>query len=230
MPILHGTFDPDSQHFLLWGEGDTLRARKRGRQAKTPLHPFALSGDVLADWAVKLAPYISSERLTRSLWLPSREQQPEASPELQATGILVTDHALSSQLRAWRVEALALTLPDALSLLLALPHRSDLGRDLRFWRAATLEALALVAGQQVLPALERDGFRFRAFWQVLPEHPERLTELAARMPPVCRALVENPESAAAPYKLLDDFIRWLNSTSSAKVVSSRTWTFQLLTS
>ena len=72
---------------------------------------------------------------------------------------------------------------------------------------AALEALALVAGQQVIPALERDGFRFRAYWQALPEHPERLTDLAAQMPPVCRALTNTPELAVSPYKLLDSFVR-----------------------
>ena len=207
MPILHGTFDPVSQQFLLWGEGDTLHARKRSRQAKKPLHPFALSGDVLAEWADKLVAHIASEPLTRSLWLPSSEQLPQASPELQATGVFESDEVQAFQLRAWQVETRTLTITDTLNLLLALPRRSDIGRDLHFWRAAALEALALVAGQQVIPALERDGFRFRAFWQALPEHPERLTDLAAQMPAVCRALTETPEGAVSPYKLLDSFVR-----------------------
>ncbi|HVU10277.1 MAG TPA: DEAD/DEAH box helicase [Phototrophicaceae bacterium] len=207
MPILHGTFDPGSRRFLLWGESDTLRVKKQGRQPKTPLHPFALSGEKLTQWAASLLPHLLSEPLSRSVWLPSSEQQPQASPELQATGVFVAGDTASPYLRSWQVEALALPIPNTLSLLLALPHRSDIGRDLRFWRAAALEALALVGGQQVMPALDRDGFHLRAFWQVVPVHPERLTDLAAQMPAVCRALTETPESAVSPYQLLDSFVQ-----------------------
>ena len=57
-----------------------------------------------------------------------------------------------------------------------------------------------------MPALERDGLRYRGFWQAVPEHPERLTELAAQMPPICRAVVETPESALSPHTLLMIFV------------------------
>src|SRR5690606_30257415 len=69
-----------------------------------------------------------------------------------------------------------------------------------------LEALALVIRQQVIPALENDSFRYRAFWQPLPEQPERLIELASQMPPLCRAVAETPDTAPSPYKLLETFV------------------------
>ncbi|HEX2908006.1 MAG TPA: SNF2 helicase-associated domain-containing protein [Phototrophicaceae bacterium] len=86
-------------------------------------------------------------------------------------------------------------------MLLTLAQQKDTGRSLHFWRAA-----ALVSRQQVLPALENNGFRYRAFWQALPEQPERLTELAAQMPPLCGALAETPDTAPVPYPLLATFI------------------------
>jgi hypothetical protein len=45
----------------------------------------------------------------------------------------------------------------------------------------------------VIPALESDGFRYRAFWQALPEQPERLTESAAQMPPSAAPWRKSPK-------------------------------------
>ena len=206
MSIVHGTYDRNGQRFVLWGENESRLSRKRGRRAKIAIHPFGLSSDRLSEWVINLIPSAHVEPESLVVWLPSRDQQPQASPELQATGVFVSEDDTTLELLPWQVEGLTLKLSDAISLLLALPHRSDLGRDLRFWRAAALEALALVAKQQVLPTLERDGFHLRAGWRIAPEQPERLPVLATHMPPVCRALTETPASAAAPTQLLGDFV------------------------
>ena len=206
MFIVHGTFDPKGQRFILWGESEIALSRKRGRRAKNAVHPFACSGDLLREWVTYIAASIQGEACSLTLWLPGSERAPQASPELQATGVFAWDASTSLQLLAWQVDGLILALSDAIRLLVALPQRSDLGRDLRFWRAAVLEALALVASQQVLPTLERDGFHLRAGWRIVPEAPERLSALAAQMPPVCRALTETPEHTVSPLQLLDAFI------------------------
>ena len=125
---------------------------------------------------------------------------------MRAAGVFADDAYHLSDVRLWQVEGIVLTIPDTVDLLITLAHRVDTGRSLHFWRAAALEALALVIRQQVIPALENDGLRYRAFWQALPEQPERLTELAAQMPPLCRALAETPDTTPAPYKLLETFI------------------------
>ena len=183
-----------------------MLSRKPGRRAKKAAHPFAFSGDRLNEWATHLAPSIRAEAQNLLLWLPGSERQPQASPELQATGVFASDESASLQLRAWQVEGLALTLSDAIDLLVALPHRSDLGRDLRFWRAAALEALALVAK----PAgTAHAGTRRFPPARGLADHagrPERLSALAAQMPPVCRALTETPERTVSATQLLDAFI------------------------
>ncbi|TVR21365.1 MAG: DEAD/DEAH box helicase [Anaerolineaceae bacterium] len=100
-----------------------------------------------------------------------------------------------------------------------------MGHSLAFWRLAALEGLSLVIGQQVLPMLWREGRRYQAMWQAQPERPERLADLAAKMPPVCRALTASPADAPAPYKMLMAFVNALVDTtvrSAAAGVSTAT--------
>ncbi len=206
MSIVHGTIHRDSKHFLLWGESDISSTRKAGRRSKATSHPFTIAADQIKDWLSNLVPHAHPEQQTLQLWLPTHDKRPQASPELRAMGVIGDDVPPPSKLSLWQIEGIALTIPDTLDLLLALTHQMDVGQSLHFWRAAALEALALVVQQQVLPALDRDGFHYQAFWQAMPEHPERLTELAGQMPPVCRAVAETPESVLSPYKLLGIFI------------------------
>lgn len=206
MYIVHGTFHLESRNFRLWGEADSLSARKPGRRAKTPQHPFAVSGNQLKNWINDLIPHAQPEIEPFPLWLPGSEKQPQASPEMRAAGVFADDTTQLTDVRLWQVEGIVLTIPDTVDLLITLAHRVDTGCSLYFWRATVLEALALVIRQQVIPALEKDGFRYRAFWQALPEQPERLTELAAQMPPLCRALAETPDVAPSPFKLLETFV------------------------
>ncbi len=207
MFIVHGTFDIDSKSFRLWGETDTpSSARKAGLRSKTTVHPFAIAADQLKDWLINLIPHAQPESQPFAVWLPSSEQRPQASQEMRARGIFADDEVLSSEVRLWHLEGVALSIPNTVDLLLALAHRGDIGHSLYFWRAAALESLALVAKQQVIPALQKVGFRYHAFWKALPEQPERLNELAAQMPPICRVLAEAPDTVPAPYKLLEMFI------------------------
>ncbi len=206
MFIIHGTIHGDFKRFLLWGESDTPSTHKAGRRSKTTSHPFAISTDQLEDWLINLVPHAHSAVQSFHLWLPGTDKQPQASPELRATGVFADDDTPPSAMHRWSVTGLALTISDSLDLLLALTHQIGVGQSLLFWRAAALEAFALVVQQQVMPALERDGFRYQAFWQPMPEHPQRLNELAAQMPPICRAWAETPETSLSPHKLLMEFI------------------------
>lgn len=125
---------------------------------------------------------------------------------MRAAGVFVDDSSLLSKVQRWQGEGIVLTIPDTVDLLITLAHQGDTGRSLHFWRAAALEALALVIRQQVIPALENDGVHHRAFWRPLPEQPERLIDLAAQMPPLCRALAETPDTAPTSYELLEKFV------------------------
>lgn len=205
MFIVHGTFHADSKRFRLWGEADTRSTRKGKRSSGAPPHPFALPSSQLTEWINKLLPNAQPESVSFVMWLPG-SQQPQASAELRATGAFATDDSPPSELRAWQVKGASLSVAESLDLLLTLAHRVDAGRSLHFWRAVALEALALIAGQQIMPAIAVDGFRYRAFWKALPEQPERLVDLATHMPPVCRAWVETPDAAPAPQHLVEQFV------------------------
>ncbi|PDW03241.1 hypothetical protein CJ255_09935 [Candidatus Viridilinea mediisalina] len=97
---------------------------------------------------------------------------------------------------------------QALEVLLALGQRHDAGADLRVWRTAALLVAELVAGQQLLPALERDGPRLRATWRPrpVPATATRIANLSRAMPALCRAVVQYPAAAPAPRILLDHFL------------------------
>ncbi len=203
MLILHGTYVPQARKFALWAETDGKPASRR-KPPKVAFHPFAARANDLIFWAGKVGVMTESEAQAQ-LWLPGTEQRPQPSPEMRAAGAFPDAETAPTGLNLWQVEALALTIPETVDLLLALAHRSDVGRDLLFWRAAAVEALALVAGRQVIPALARDGLHFRALWQPMPEQPERLAALAARMPPLSRAIADSPDNALTPDALLDSF-------------------------
>jgi hypothetical protein len=179
MCIVHGTFHLESQLFRLWGEADQLSACKAGRRTKIPPHPFAVAADQLKDWVSDPILHAQPEMKSFTLWLPSTKNQPQASPEMRASGVFSDNAPLLWEVQPWQVEGVGLTIPDTIDLMMALAQRGDTGRSLHFWRAAVLEALALVIRQQVTPALEKDGFHYRAFWQPFSEQPELLTELAS---------------------------------------------------
>ncbi|RRR78155.1 MAG: DEAD/DEAH box helicase [Candidatus Viridilinea halotolerans] len=111
-------------------------------------------------------------------------------------------------LASWRVRGLLLDAGQALELLLQLGQRPDSGADLRFWRVAALLVAELVAGQQLLPALERDGPRLYAAWRPrpVPATATRIAALSRTMPALCRAVVPHVEDALAPRALLDHFL------------------------
>lgn len=200
--ILHGTWQPRTQRFFLWGE-DALVTSRRGRKQKLPPHPFQASLETVAARLNVSARASMPE--TRTIWLPSVASTPIPSPELVALGAL--PRADPPALAPWRLSGMELSPDDAIDVLLDLPRR-ECGADLLAWREAALLALSLVVGQQALPALRREGFRLRAFWMPRPppETARALANLAAAMPPLCRAVVDDPAAALAPRALLDDFI------------------------
>ena len=113
-------------------------------------------------------------------------------------------------LKAWTIEALSLSILDAVDLLLALNETAplgtaQLGSDVLFWRTAALYALSLIAGQEVIPALERQGFQLHAFWKAAPSQPEQALTLSHLMPPISRAIVDDPAAAMGAFALLDRF-------------------------
>lgn len=206
MFIPHGTYHLPSERFIFWGEDTVAHPPKRGRQAKSPTHPYAAPVEQLADWLNHLFPGLVTEEKKERIWLPSSDQQPQPSPELQSAGV-AAEATDALTLTAWQIPVLVLTPLQTLDVLLALPPHLLLGRDIRFWRLVAREAVALVASQQVWPTLKREGFQLTAHWQPLPEQAERTAQLSAHMPPLCRALTQELETAPAPSQLVTQFIQ-----------------------
>ncbi|MBK9710202.1 MAG: helicase [Kouleothrix sp.] len=202
--ILHAAWLPSLGRLFMWGEADDAPPRK-GRRAKLPAHPFQSSPDQLrALLPERRAP--APDEHAATIWLPSADAAPLPSPELLETGAVATPIG-PAELAPWRVGGLLLPIDQALDLLLA-PPTGWPGADTRAWRVAALLAMEIVARQQVLPALWREGFQLRAAWQVSPEPAtaQKLAALAGSLPPLCRAVVSIPAEAPPPRALLDDFL------------------------
>lgn len=206
IPVLHGTWLPAAERYFLWGEAATRSAR-RGRQAQPPAHPFQLTADALHERLAMLSSSttIPSER-ELIIWLPSAGSSPLPLREQRAAGAEIPDG--TPTLEPWRVHGLLLDAGQAIEMLLALGDQRDAGSDLRAWHTAALLALELVAGQQLIPALARDGFRLRAAWrpQPAPESFRKIAALARALPPLCRAVTDNLANAPGPGSLLDSFL------------------------
>src|SRR5258707_1784032 len=95
MFILHGTFLPGAQKFVLWAEQDELVPRKQGRQSKSALHPFGMATRQLAEWLIAAVPNLAPTSSTQVIWLPSYDTLPQPSPELAATGAIFSPTAES---------------------------------------------------------------------------------------------------------------------------------------
>jgi superfamily II DNA or RNA helicase len=210
--ILHGTWLLPRHQLALWGEVAAPPTRKGGRR-KLPPHPFQALPDALRNRLrdlVLLGDPDALEDFTATLWLPTAGNAPVPSPEMLATGV-IPPPADPPTLAPWQVRGLLLPPLAALDLLLALTPAHSIGDDLRVWRLAALLALDLLARQQVVPTLQRDGFTLRATWQPRPSPAtvEQLITLTRSLPPLSRALTDDPAQAPSPRALLDDFLTTL---------------------
>ena len=222
MLVIHGIWAYGA--LSLWAEdsGRLARAQPRpGRPSRAPrAHPFAGGLDVLADVVAELAgPEADLARKAvddeLTLRLPSTADGPLASPALiREPG---TERAKPAgrparqALAAWRVPALTFEPAAALDLLTALSEA-----DARSSRAVTggsvlyLGAVARLAGDlavrgRVLPALVADAggqggqdASYEARWRPVLSgaDAQRARDLAAAMPPLCRATDAEGEPSA----------------------------------
>jgi len=198
--ILHGAWLPDQKKFFLWGESLNAVPLK-GKPPKRPPHPFQSSVEQLRQRAA----VADSKTHPLTLWLPSTNKTPIPSPELVATGAAAPKG--SPTLKAWRVTGLLLSVNAAIDFLLALPPH-HIGADLIAWRTTTLLAMEIIASQQVMPSLVRDGKHLKAQWQPrpTPTTSQKITALTRSLPPLCRAAVDDPDNALTPRALVDDFL------------------------
>ncbi len=187
-------------------------------------HPFAADLDVLADAVAELAG--PSADLARkaiedelTLRLPSAPDGPQASPELgraadaaDGAAAAVGRLAARAALAAWRVPALTFDPPVAADLLAALgdPGAGSVsavaGGSVLYLAALARLADDLAGRGRVLPAMAAsDDGRYAARWRAVLSGPDaqRARELAAAMPPLCRADAGSEPSAVLVTDALD---------------------------
>jgi len=240
MLVVHGTWAHGAPR--VWAE-DSGRppqaARVRGRPSTdTRPHPFAAAPDVLAKALADVLAGTSAGDLPHTaandeitLFLPSAAYGPLASPEFPAppaeasATIEAASGAPSARrpsLAAWRVPVLIFEAASAASLLLALAELApgDVVASSSIGYLAAIAKLAddLAARGRVLPVLAEEDGRYAARWRpVLSAVDARhARELAAAMPPACRAAVGGAVSAAAstaPGPLLADMLDALTDAS-----------------
>jgi SNF2 family DNA or RNA helicase len=207
MHILHGTWQPDTKEFVLWGE-DTTRDPlfRKGRRGNFAPHPFPTSIEDLLRYldTYSTSGYPNGARLT--IWLPGHGKNVQPSPEALAAGLEPLDQDLS--LLGWNADALTFSIVDAVDFLLQVPGRERgfaLGSDLIFWQQATLLAMNCLVEGRYIPALEQRGSQYNASWQARPDDALQ-AQLSANMPALCRAVVAEPQQAASANALLEGFL------------------------
>jgi hypothetical protein len=178
-----------------------------------PLSELALSELALSELALKAV----EDELT--LWLPATTDGPLASPELiRPPGAPPAAGAGGGALAAWRVPALTFEPAAAFELLSVLGEASALGAhavlggSVRYLAALAQLTGDLAARGRVLPVLVRDNAGdgraiggdsagdggYAARWRPVLSggDAQRARELAAAMPPLCRATTAAGESSA----------------------------------
>ncbi|MET8389775.1 DEAD/DEAH box helicase, partial [Streptosporangium canum] len=212
--VIHGAWVGD--RLALWAE-DPAGPTPGASRAKVRPHPFAAPAAGLADglslWgeaAVTAAGKAVADELT--LLLPSSARSPLPSPE---SGAEVT--ARQPKISAWRVPALLVEPGGALGLLGSVDEMTRLpaeaygpgespdgglrtpapGASLRYLTVVAAYARSLVRHGRVLPQLVAEDDGHAARWRpvLTGPHAARFRDLAAAMPPVCRAVTEERPSS-----------------------------------
>jgi SNF2 family DNA or RNA helicase len=206
MRVIHGIWAHGA--LRLWAEDPDLpRAASPGAGPSRP-HPFACPACELADLLAGLpgpacdaARKATEDELT--LQLPSAGDGPLASPEASrpATGSAAPARrgpADRVSLAGWRVPAVAFGPAAALEVLGGLSHLDDraaaAGGSLPYLAAVARFAADLAARGRVLPVLVSEGGTYAARWRPVlgGSDAQRGHDLAAAMPPSCRAAAGEP--------------------------------------
>jgi SNF2 family DNA or RNA helicase len=210
MLVIHGIWVYGA--LQVWAEDTALPAQappRTGRPSKAPRpHPFAappgevadaLAGALAATGSGDLARKAVDDELT--LRLPSTSDGPLASPDIIRTGSGQAPPAPARRpvLAAWRVPVLAFESDAAIALLPALaevpPGDLAVSGSIGYLAAIAGFASDLTARGRVLPALVQESAGgYAARWRpVLSATDARhARELAAALPPACRAAEDTP--------------------------------------
>ena len=175
----------------VWAE----TARFNPKVATSKQHPFALRADELHSHLVDLGLKLhKAQKRTMCATLPSASGMPIPSQPLPP----VPNPGPSEGLDHWAVETLQPTTDECMQLMMKYTENGELdsqtlaGTDAIFWAQALNFTLRLMAAQEFVLNMERDGDKTYAKWRPLIRG-NRLREfhqLAAAMPPSGRAISE----------------------------------------
>jgi SNF2 family DNA or RNA helicase len=213
MLVFHGIWAYGALH--IWAEDPGLPAQaptRAGRPSRAPRpHPFAAPASEISDALAELPGTLAElarkavdDELT--LRLPTSGETPFPSPELGRE-----PPSGRAALRSWRVPALvfepvvapvllrALAGPEGQQLTLDAPGRQPLtaGATVTYLAAVARFAADLAGRGRVLPVLTAEDPGYAARWRpvLAPADTRRARDLAAAMPPLCRAA---DDSTAGP--------------------------------
>ena len=208
----------DAPRFLVWAEnaeGAPL-LKRRGRRAAKPKprpHPFALEDQTLIRHQLQRfdSNLITQGSESFTLLLPSTRSGPLPSPQLPQSWEL---DLRDVRLEPWIIPG---TRAPFASLLDILRHTSScdcpshiiLGSEFVYWRKALIMALEILSQQHYVPALTQKNGLIIARWRPVFESPvikEKIINLAASMPAICRAELKRDEVTPSSIDLLQSFI------------------------
>lgn len=215
--LLHATWRAPQGWLSLWAESDApgqpnLRANQR-KFPGVPAHPFAAAGHSLGIMAGELGGGLQADLghdAPIALRLPSSKSEPQASSPLLGREVITPD-----RLQAWCVPAFTLDASGAFDLLRALPSQPPpglaFGHDLRYWMQTYALVVEIIAAQRFAPTLIEVGGEHQARWEATlsDADDERLHQLAAAMPPLCRAQLVQGDETPGALALLRNFIHGL---------------------
>jgi SNF2 family DNA or RNA helicase len=240
MLVIHGIWAYGAPH--IWAEDSALPPQaplRTGRPSRAPrAHPFAAPPDAVAAVLADALAGTGAGELPRkavddeiTLRLPSTQAGPLASPELLIPLVTVAvgtgDAAPSARprpsLAGWRVPVLVFEPAVAVPLLTSLaelpPGDIVVSGSIGYLAAVARFADDLAARGRVLPVLTGEDGGFAARWRpVLSAADARYArELAAAVPPMCRAAADTGLASTGAYAaagpLLADMLDVLTDVS-----------------
>ncbi len=160
-------------------------------------------------WDTLLASAVPTETL--NLRVPIAK--PVEIPPTPETSTAVTETKAENALRTVTVPSLVISPADAVDVLTTwpdyAPHDARRGSSFRYWAKLGQLVLELLARQRLVPDLHQHaGGKFSGFWRVIVDDNEtydRIHRLILAMPPICRAMDSQGETAEAP-RLIEEFL------------------------
>jgi SNF2 family DNA or RNA helicase len=210
MNTLHAHFQPSQEHgkpggIIFWAETSDAPqpVPQRGRTAKNPkpkAHPFTVS------------PNLSGEKRTLALRLPAVKGIPLPSPGLLHNWEIDTAKPI---LAPFIVDGIWMPPAEALPVLLAYStsqadpsasYRPSTG--FRYWNMVVALALEALATHKLVPVIDGEDARWLPVLDS-PRDAQRLSQLEAAMPQICRAEPTTEGDHLSPHVLLNSFLNTL---------------------